>query len=295
MPQTQTQDKWAEWLLKNRHGNDEEHRRRVIEGMRPWRDKVIENAKLEHGHTLLDVGTGDGLIAFGALEKVGADGRVIFSDISESLLEVCRDGARALDVLDQCEFLALDAIDLTPIASESVDAVTTRSVIIYVQEKQRAFDEFFRVLKPSGRVSLFEPIGKLSQEYIEKGRFLGYDVSPLKDLFDKMHAAHAAQEASQNTMGDFDERDLVKMLWKSGFSFVHLDLDVTIGHSGYYAHNWEAFYNSAPNPLVPTLRQQAEASLTADEQTRVIAHLKPLVETNSGKSAQCLAYVYAIK
>ena len=58
---------------------------------------------------------------------------------------------------------------------------------------------------------------------------------------------------------------------------------------------WEAFYNSAPNPLVPTMRAQVEAALNSEEQQQFIAHLKPLVETNTGRYAQCLAYISAVK
>lgn len=50
------------------------------------------------------------------------------------------------------------AEDLSAIANDSVDLVTTRSVIIYVDDKRRAFSEFLRVFKPGGRTALFEPI-----------------------------------------------------------------------------------------------------------------------------------------
>ena len=43
-----------------------------------------------------------------------------------------------------------------------MDIVTTRSVLIYVEDKRRAFEEFFRVLKPGGRISLFEPINRFN-------------------------------------------------------------------------------------------------------------------------------------
>src|ERR1035437_5263525 len=162
-----TSDPWAAWLLTHRHGGNEEQRRLVIEHMKPVRDKVLANAHLKNGETLLDFGTGDGLIGFGAMEKVGADGKVIFSDISKQLLDVCKECAMETGMLGRCEFLTADAIDLSAVESESIDAVTTRSVIIYVKEKQKAFDEFFRVLKKGGRISMFEPIAKLGFEFVD--------------------------------------------------------------------------------------------------------------------------------
>jgi arsenite methyltransferase len=296
MSSDKTSDLWADWLLKHRHGDNADCQRIVMDGMKVVRDKVLENANIKEGETLLDVGTGDGLIGFGALDKVGANGKVIFSDISQSLLDVCRDYSTEAGVFDRCEFINADAIDLSSIRDASVGVVSTRSVLIYVKEKQRAFHEFFRVLKPGGRVSIFEPIGKLGFEFVPKGdHYLGYNIVPIKDLWEKIKASRKEQYDAQSTMSDFDERDLIKMLQRAGFSHIHLDLDVTVGNSGIYPGNWDAFYNSAPNPLVPTLREQVEAALTADEQDRFIAHLKPLVGTNTGRIAQCLAFVWAEK
>jgi arsenite methyltransferase len=59
---------------------------------------VLENAEVHPGDAVLDVGTGDGLIGFGALELVGMNGRVIFSDISHDLISDCRSTADALGV-----------------------------------------------------------------------------------------------------------------------------------------------------------------------------------------------------
>ena len=289
-------DIWSEWLLKHRFGGSEDCQRVTMEAFKPIKDKVIENANLVQGSVLLDVGTGDGMIGFGAMQKVGADGTVIFSDISQPLLDVCKTYATDSGLLDRCEFVKADATDLSAIASESVDAVTTRSVIIYVQEKQKAFDEFYRVLKPGGRVSMFEPIAKVGFEFIPKGSsYGGYDIQPIKELMKKTVEAHQAQHDSQNTMGDFDERDLVNMLRQSGFSLVELELHARVGTTGERPGGWDVFYNSAPNPLVPTLRAQVEAALTVEEQEQVIAHLSPLVESNTGQMAACIAYVTAVK
>ncbi|HWF45277.1 MAG TPA: class I SAM-dependent methyltransferase [Candidatus Kapabacteria bacterium] len=288
-------DPWASWLLKRRHGGDERLQHTVIERMKPVRDKVIANAKLKAGDILLDVGTGDGLIGFGAIEKVGADGSVIFSDISQQLLDTCKSCAAEAGLLDRCQFIIANATDLSAINSESVDAVTTRSVIIYVADKQRAFDEFFRVLKPGGHLSIFEPIAKLGWEFVGRDYYHGYDIRPIKDVMDKVAEHNKAEHNTQSTMGDFDERDLIKMLQQSGFSHIELDLNVTVGKAGLYSGNWEAFYNSSPNPLASSLREKFEAALTEEEQERAIAHLRPLVESNTGHYAQCLAFLRAEK
>jgi arsenite methyltransferase len=126
-------DRWHRWMLEVRFGGDAAAREQdLADFLYPVRDAVLDRARLEPGQTLLDVGTGDGLIAFGALERLGPSGRVIFSDISQDLLDHCRAAASAEGVLDQCRFVLAPADQLAAIAGASVDAVTTRSVLIYV-------------------------------------------------------------------------------------------------------------------------------------------------------------------
>src|SRR4026209_1001803 len=84
-------DIWAEWLAEHRSGGDPQVRRQMLEKLGGVRDKVLDRAELAAGETLLDVGCGEGLIGFGALER-GA-GHVVFSDISDDLLDLCRAGA----------------------------------------------------------------------------------------------------------------------------------------------------------------------------------------------------------
>ncbi len=136
-----TQDQWAQWLLERRHGGDPQKQKAVLKLLQPIRDKVLHNARLAPGETLLDIGCGDGLIAFGALPLLGKTGKVIFSDISQDLLDHCQSLVQQMDMLDNCQFLRTPADNLEPIASNSIDAVTTRSVLIYVAAKKQAFNE----------------------------------------------------------------------------------------------------------------------------------------------------------
>ena len=147
-----TRDKWAEWLAERRCGGDRAYEAEMLEELAEARDRVLDHAALQAGETLLDVGCGDGLIAFGALERGAA--LAIFSDISQDLLDRCTALAKERGLAGRSQFALTGADDLSVIADESVDVVTTRSVLIYVERKQTALAEFFRVLRPGGRVSL---------------------------------------------------------------------------------------------------------------------------------------------
>lgn len=198
-------DRWAEWLAERRFGGDPEVRRQVLAELAGVRDRLLDAACLSAGDHLLDVGCGEGLIGFGALAR-GVQ-RVTFSDISRDLLWSCREAARELGVSDRCVFVEASADNLEGIAEASVDVVTTRSVLIYVKDKRTAFTEFARVLRPGGRISIFEPINQFAE--LGGSAFLGYDLSRLGEICDKLRAVfEAIQPPGSDPMLDFDERDL---------------------------------------------------------------------------------------
>ena len=119
-------DKWSRWLLETRFGADEKIAAPSLRLLRQIRDALLDKAALKDGQVLLDVGAGDGLIAFGALDKLGPSGRVILADISRPMLDHARDAAEKMGVSDRCEFIEASAENVSAIASESIDVVTTR-------------------------------------------------------------------------------------------------------------------------------------------------------------------------
>jgi ubiquinone/menaquinone biosynthesis C-methylase UbiE len=106
-------------------------------------------------------------------------------------------------VLDRCEFVRASAEDLSVLEDASVDVVTTRSVLIYVPDKRRTFEGFHRVLKPGGRLSIFEPI--INFTYPETSHlFGGSDVTPVADLAERVKAVYASgQPSEESPMLDF--------------------------------------------------------------------------------------------
>ena len=296
------QDQWAHWLLHRRFGGDSQRLQEMLARLAKVRDHVLKHASIAEGETVLDVGCGDGLIAFGALDLVGEQGKVIFSDISRDLLDHCQELAQQMQILARCRFIQTSATELGDIEDQSVNVVTTRSVLIYVHEKRRAFQQFYRVLKPGGRLSLFEPINRFAYPEPPQ-RFFGYEVTPVMDLTLKILAVYGCSAANDqgDSMMDFDERDLFNLAEQAGFPEVHLELqtDVIPGTSEQDAvdeqRRWENFLQSAPNPLVPTLEEAIQQALTPEERERLSAHLRPLVEKNRRVDRSSVAYLWAVK
>lgn len=276
-------DKWSRWLAETRFGGDQKAAEIQLRGLESLRKRLLRKAGLGEGKVVLDVGAGEGLIGFGALELVGATGRVIFSDISERLIEFTRAAAEQMGVLDRCSFVTARAEDLSAIESESADLVTTRSVLIYVDDKRRAFREFFRVLKPGGRTALFEPIDDYRMtEYSEYwGRRAWVDPdsaegAPIKDLLERLHKYWERYRHVNEAMINFNERDLVMMCIDAGFAGVHSELDLNVGPMP--PMNWDTMMKSSGNPLIPTNGEVIRETFTPEEQARFEQHLRPLVE-----------------
>jgi len=285
-----TRDIWAEWLAVDRSGGDPDVRREMLEGLANVRDQVLDRAQLTEGETVLDVGCGEGLIGFGALER-GA-GHVFFSDISEDLLEVCRAAAVELGVEDRCSFVRSGAEDLAQIPEGTVDAVATRSVLIYVEDKRRAFEEFLRVLRPGGRAVVWEPINRFGMKERRQG-FWGYPGNGVSELAERVERVYEEIQPPNDPMLDFDERDLVALAERVGFFPIELELNAEI--RAMEPRPWEPFLNSSGNPRIPTISEAMNRALSPEERERFAAHLRPLVEEGKGVSRMAIALLRAVK
>jgi arsenite methyltransferase len=287
-------DKWAAWLLHRRDGDDAEQRQKGQEFLLPMRQRVLDNAQIETGEVVLDVGAGDGLIAFGALERVGVQGRVIVSDVSDDLLSHARSLATDLAVEGQMSFVRAAAEDLSAIADASVDVVTTRSVLIYVDDKATAFRAFLRVLRPGGRLSIFEPINNYFPQSPDE--FWGFDAGTVRDLVAKVWEYEGWVESSfaSDPMMNFTEKDLVRCAEDAGFREVHVELLVDV-EPGAWVVDWERMLNTSPNPNARTIGEALRGALSDEELTRFEKHVRPLVDAGRSTLRSAFAYLRAVK
>jgi ubiquinone/menaquinone biosynthesis C-methylase UbiE len=288
-------DRWAQWLLERRYGGDPAALERQLGEIHHFRDRVLENAAIREGDVVLDVGTGTGLIGFGALDLVGETGRVIFSDVSKDLLDECRRIAKDLAVLSRCDFIVAPADDLQGIDDASVDVVTTRSVLIYLADKRPAFCEFFRVLRVNGRVSIFEPINSFG--YPEPDHlYRGFDARPIRELVGKLRAVGVPP--SEHPLLDFDERDLLTFAEEAGFREITLDYRAQVSSGPHWAADveWETYKRMSGNPLDPTLEEAMNEALSEAEQVEFESYFLSLLERNVHiNRREATAYLSAVK
>jgi arsenite methyltransferase len=159
----------------------------------------ITLASLEHGQTVLDLGSGGGIDCFLAGKRVGEHGHVIGVDMTPAMLDKARANKAKLGA-NNVEF-RLGEIEHLPVENETVDVVISNCVINLSPDKPQVFREAFRVLKPGGKLAV--------SDIVTDG--------PLPDEIKKDLSAWAGCVA-----GAWDARDYIVAIEAAGFERVEL-------------------------------------------------------------------------
>ena len=110
--------------------------------------RLVADARLRRGHSVLDVGSGTGYPALLAAQVVGPDGHVVGIDLAERMLAVAGRKATKLG-LSNIDFQTGDASKL-PFESGRFNAVTTRFCLMFLPDVSKGLEELTRVLKGGG-------------------------------------------------------------------------------------------------------------------------------------------------
>ena len=110
----------------------------------------IEHLALQAGETVVDLGSGAGIDVFLASDQVGPTGTVIGVDMTPEMLARARKNAIKANITN-AEFRE-GRLENLPVATGTVDAITSNCVINLVPDKAVVFKEIARILKPGGRL-----------------------------------------------------------------------------------------------------------------------------------------------
>ena len=113
-----------------------------------YRRRMLIKSGLKPGAAHLDVGSGTGLCAALAQEIVGPTGRVVALDPRTGMLEVARRRGVRETIEGRAESL--------PFPDASFDIVSMSYMLRHIEDLMLAFREARRVLRPNGRIVIFE-------------------------------------------------------------------------------------------------------------------------------------------
>lgn len=115
-----------------------------------------EHAGLVEGQAVVDLGSGAGLDAFVARRIVGEKGRVVGLDFAAEMVEKARSNAEDLGYGNV--FFVEGEIEAMPLETASFDVALSNCVFNLVPDKERAFDETYRILRPGGHFCISDVV-----------------------------------------------------------------------------------------------------------------------------------------
>lgn len=114
----------------------------------PIREWIVERLDPQPGQTILELACGAGDTGFQVAQRLGDDGRLISSDISQQMIDGARERARKRGI-SNVEFRVMDAQKIDA-EDASVDGVIHRYGPMLLPDPDASFAEVRRVLRPGG-------------------------------------------------------------------------------------------------------------------------------------------------
>jgi len=120
----------------------------------PATQQNLEAMQVKTEEYLLDAGCGSGLTACHLAKTIGC--KIIGIDINPQMVEKACQRAEKEGVSHLVEFMQADVYNL-PFADNHFDLVIAESITVFL-DKVKVYEEFYRVLKPEGRVADLEMV-----------------------------------------------------------------------------------------------------------------------------------------
>lgn len=125
----------------------------ISKAQRLMEDKLAEKLNLKRNSYILDAGCGEGRVAIYLSRKYGL--RCEGVDLLDWAVVKARNNAKRSKVTSRVNFQVMDYTSLS-FPSNNFDGVFTMETLVHAGDYKKALREFRRVLKPKGKLVLFE-------------------------------------------------------------------------------------------------------------------------------------------
>lgn len=156
-------------------------------------------ADIKEGDTVVDLGSGAGNDVFVARSIVGDKGRVIGIDMTPEMIAKANKNNEKMG-FSNVEFF-LSEIEEMPLEENTADVVVSNCVLNLVPDKEKAFSEMYRIIKPGGHFCV--------SDIVLKGE--------LPEALGQSAAMYAGCVA-----GALQQEDYISKIMKAGFSDVEI-------------------------------------------------------------------------
>lgn len=122
-----------------------------IKGKKRWENVARDLGAATEALRVLDVGSGTGFVPSTIAKFLGAKDTIICSDVSEGMLEICKENFTSEKFKPKFEFVKLDGTKI-PLDSGSIDYALMNSVLHHIPNWDEFFAEIDRVMKLHGQL-----------------------------------------------------------------------------------------------------------------------------------------------
>ncbi len=183
---------------------------------RLWKDEAIRMLSPQANEIILDLAGGTGDLTSRILKK-SPQTQVILSDINFNMLQ---EGMKRLDRVGRFGIhYTLANAESLPFERESCDGLIIGFGLRNVRDQQTALNEFYRILKPKGRVLILE-FSEVSPPLKKPYDFYSFKVLPKLGKY-VAHDEASYQYLAESIRKHPNQETLKNMLSLAGFNEVH--------------------------------------------------------------------------